>query len=719
MTNWLRQGWAGVAVLSVWCVGCGKNAAPVFDPIDDATAIVGVEFALELRASDADGDKLRFSVSAPAIPDLQTRESPATIQSFADGVAIFRWVPTSADRSETPYAFDFAVNDGKTTTTETIQLTVKDSAGSAPIFRQPLGTGSTLDLDKTDTIEIKILVEDTDSTATTLGQNDPPIEGAELSQTGPFEGTWTWTPTAEQIAARDRYTLTLTAEDEEGNKAVPKSYLIVLRKSADPSCPGTPPEITHLPPSGVQSTINDIKITATVTDDIGMKSPPLFFYSTPDPTSTPVQLSMTLVSGDDKDGTYEGIIPNPVASAAAGTKQTVYYTIVATDNDDAAGTACDKTTESPTSGTFMVEVQKPTTTTPGLGVCEGPCTNDAQCGGDQDHCIQIGTSGKFFCSRICGAGNPACPDGYNCSTSVVSSIGGASARQCLPKSGTCVSAAECVEDNLEQNDTRTNIVNTTSQNITKATDVNKTNTQTYTQLAMCVTDGLFDEDWYGIALSTTAANTMVNVRGTVKLGADFADVDFDLLDPAGTFVDGSFSSGAAEEISACIPKPTVSGMAKAFLNAYSIDDPKPGFYDLIVTTTPDDTNEPNNSDGSATDLSALSLPIMMPGQVLCPNDEDWYAIISGGILAEKIIVDVKFTQSRPLQDLDVYLYRDAPPSDMGAAGLVEVAKSIGTVSNEHAETTIPAGPLEFVYVKVVGKGTAGNTYELQIRAENP
>ncbi len=708
--------WSAFALL-VAAVGCGNNKAPIIEPLSDQTAVVGVEFSLQLRATDPDGDKLRFNVNAPGIPDLQTRESPATIQSFSDGVAIFRWVPTAADRSETPYAFDFNVSDGKATSTESIQITVKDSVGSAPIFRQPLGTGTTLDLDKTDTVEVKILVEDTDSTATTISEADPPIEGGTLDQTGPFEATWKWTPTDEQIAARDHYTLTLNAEDEEGNRAIPKNYTIVLRKKADPSCPGTAPVITHLPPSGTQTTVADIKITADITDDIGLKSPPLFYYSTPDPTSTPVQLSMTLASGTDKAGTYEGSIPNPVASAAAGTKQTVYYTIVATDNDDAASTACDHSTQAPLTGTFMVEVEKPAMTMPGLGVCEGPCTSDAQCGGDNDHCIQIGTSGKFFCSRLCGGTNPACPTGYNCSTSNVSSVDGKSARQCLPKSGTCGSAAACDEDNLEQNDTRLGIVNTTSLNITKATDVNKTNTQSYQQLAVCLNSGSFDEDWYGIPLSTTT-NTMIYVKATVKLGTDLADLDFTLYDQDGSFFDGSYSSGANEEISACLGKPTDVAKTKAFLNVFSYDDPKPGFYDLSVTTTPDDASEPNDSDGAATDWTARSLPIAQTGLVLCPGDSDWYAIMVGGLFPETFAIDLKFSQSRATQDLDVYLWMDTPPGDMTGSpgGLKQLAQGVGSVANEHVEVTIPGNtPTDFLYIQVKGKtANAGNTYELDV-----
>ena len=119
---------AGVVVgCLVMLVGCGGGGSgPSIQPLDNQVASVGVELTIQVRAVDDDGDSLRFDFVAPGIPDLKTRPSKATITSFADGVANFRWTPIAADRSDTPYSFDFIVSDGSHTSTETIEITYKD-----------------------------------------------------------------------------------------------------------------------------------------------------------------------------------------------------------------------------------------------------------------------------------------------------------------------------------------------------------------------------------------------------------------------------------------------------------------------------------------------------------------------------------------------------------------------------------------------------------------
>ena len=258
---------------------CGLRAeiiaAPVLQPIADQTAAVGVELSIELRATDADGDSLHFDFDAPGLADIQSR---AMISAFADNVAIFRWTPDAADASDTPYAFDFSVSDGHASATETVQITVGGTGGSAPVFRQPLGTGTTLDLSAAPCIDVTIEVEDTAATQVTLSEDDPQIDGSMLTQDDAFTGTWHWCPTTDLQMAQDRYLLHLRADD--GVNATTKDYLIVLRLPPAANCPGDPPVIMHTPP-GPQSTVLDIQITAEITDDLGESSPaPLLYCST-------------------------------------------------------------------------------------------------------------------------------------------------------------------------------------------------------------------------------------------------------------------------------------------------------------------------------------------------------------------------------------------------------------------------------------------------------
>ena len=122
------------------------------------------------------------------------------------------------------------------------------------------------------------------------------------------------------------------------------------------------------------------------------------------------QLTMRLTSGDARNGVYSVNVPNPVAQMPSGTKQTVYYLFVASDNDDTTGT-CNHTT---TSQVYTMAVTS--TGTANLPICSA-CTSDAQCG-TGDECVRMGATSATFCLQACGSG---CPTGYTCSATVVHS----------------------------------------------------------------------------------------------------------------------------------------------------------------------------------------------------------------------------------------------------------------------------------------------------------
>lgn len=672
-----------LAFVAALVAACGDNRAPQLQPIADQTAAVGVELAVELRATDPDGDALSFDFEAPGLPDLKTRPQRASISSFADGVAIFRWTPTAMDRSAEPYAFDFVVTDARgASSTETVQIAVSDSgAGTAPRFRRPLGTGTTLDLSKDSCVTVDILVEDQDSTQVTLAEEDPKIPGATLDQLGPFEGSWRWCPSKTQIDAQDRYMLTLSADD--GAAKTRKGFLVVIRRPPV-ACPGAAPAIAHTAPMP-QTTAQDLAITATITDDKGLKGSPLLFYSETAPGASPdlqkmIQTTMTRTTGTALNGTYTGTLPNPVASSPPGTKKTLHYLIVADDNDQSAGPngPCDHSTTSPT---FTVEVTAPQVAQ-GAGVC-APCTADAQCGGPDDHCIPVGNMGQTFCGRACGAGLPACPTGYTCSAGNVTSTGGLSARQCLPTVGYCgTPPMQCSDDAYEENDTRATAKALAAGN--------------HTNLSLCGAPmtGASDDDWYVVPTSS-----IITATATFLLGADYCDVDMQLLDEKGNVTHRAYGVNVDTE--------TISGCGR-YLRVFTFDSApiKPNLYDLSFAFMPDDALEPNDSKQQAKALSLTpGVPKSIPNLRVCPSNEDWN--LTYLLAADKLTVDLKLA-STTAGDLDLFLYDDA-----GA----EVAKSTN-VGDEHLEHT--AGASGYYYVVVKGKTAAAeNLYTLEATLTAP
>ena len=349
-------GWLTLLLWSTVAVGVSAcamgGAAPAIEGVGDQLAEVGRELRIELRTSDADGDDVALSFAA----DLG-EPAGAIIDRAPGGAGVVRWTPRASDVGV--WHVDFVASDGEQQAVLTVRVDVRAAVGdrSAPRFRAPLGAGTTLDLAQGTCLDVDIEIDDQDSTSVTLTEEEPRIDGASLDTTGGLTARWHWCPTAAQIAADDRYTLTLAARDAT-NPAALKSYLIVLRRPAPSGCAGDPPVVTHAPADAVAA--GDLTIDARIVDDRGIGPAPLL-YTTDDPPATPPDLTamspveMILVEGTMRDGVWAADVPNP---AAAGATATLSYAIVTSDDDDATG-ACDHTTTAPARGTYAMRVTRP------------------------------------------------------------------------------------------------------------------------------------------------------------------------------------------------------------------------------------------------------------------------------------------------------------------------------------------------------------------------
>jgi hypothetical protein len=354
VARWSRPA-LGLPALALGTVvaGCASgNVPPEIEPVADQLAEVGSELRVELAAHDGDGDGLALHYDAD-VPDIVGR---ATLTRTPAG-GLFRWTPRAADVGV--WRVDFVASDGMDDAVATVRLEVVPALGarSAPHFRAPLGAGTTLDLARETCVELDIAIDDQDSPSVAISEDEPRIEGAELTSTGGLSARWRWCPTAAQIAAADRYTLALTADDLT-NPRTALRYLIVLRRPPLTGCAGAAPVVVHSP-AGVTAA-GDLTIDAVVRDDRGLRGPPLLYHATRAPADpvdvtamTPVE--MILVAGDEQDGTWAADVPNP---AAAGASATLHYVIVADDDDDAAG-SCDHTTQAPGRGAFSMLVTRP------------------------------------------------------------------------------------------------------------------------------------------------------------------------------------------------------------------------------------------------------------------------------------------------------------------------------------------------------------------------
>lgn len=674
------------------CSGDDDNSPPKLDTIPSQTASVGTQLAVALRATDPDGDPVTFSFKSD-ISDLGTR---AWIDSGAGGTAVFKWIPIGADVGV--HAFDFIASDGTDKARQTVEIDVKSAAAGegSPVFIKPLGTGTTLDLTTKDEVVVPILIGDADSTQVTLEQEPPLIDGATLDQTDGLVGTWTWKPTPEQISGGELFTLSLSANDDDHPKVI-KDFLIVLQKGTKSDCPGGEPVIVHAPAD--QSTHLDIVLQAKVTDDKGLKFPPLLMYSDKDPGPTPDFSTLTQLTMDEVDGSpdqYKASIPNPVADKPAGTTAKLWYLIVANDNDDAEGD-CDHQVRSPDKGAHAMTV----TNTPagaGLQPC-ATCSSDTQCGGANDDCIIV--AGDKVCGKAC-TGDGDCPASHDCSPSGVVSVGGKTSKQCIPTAGKCGSTTPtCTDDNQEDNDTLTQVK--TKPGLAAGTY----------QLKSCPGSVFDDEDWYPIDITADAT-----VTATIAGGAA-SNLDLMLKDSTGKVIVSSAKPGSAEALSSCLTPGRyylhVWAWSKAE-NSYSLTWQKQAgtCASQCVDDSSDTGGKNDDNKSQARVASVSSAAFKSAAQQICAWDDDWYKVFM--VKDETINATLKFTQTKASEDLDLYLYDTAgvqlTKCTEADPDLCDSANGQSSTSNEKLTYKIPT--TGDYYVVVHGWEGAQNKYDICI-----
>lgn len=685
-----------VLALAALAASCGPSgSAPELQNLGDQVVGVNEELVLIVQGSDPDGDELVYNF-ATDIEDIKTRANPASISRLPTGAAEFRWTPLAADVGE--HAFDFTVTDGEHTSTHTIQIAVKSAVGanSAPRFVRPAGMGTTIDLARGPCVELEIELVDSDSSDVRIREEEPKIEGALLEGTSGLSALWRWCPTPEQQAADDRYILTLSADDGD-NAKIMHPYLIVLRKKQKQDCPGEGPVVAHTP-ADVSSSVG-LTITAQITDDMGLKREPLLYVSTVEP-SEPLDLTssgpftqhtMQLLGGNTGDGTWRATIPNPVASSAVGSQATLYYVIVAQDDDDAAGD-CDHLTQAPDTATFQMTVTNPGGAG-GAELCEA-CTTDSQCGGADDLCVRVGANSSSFCLEDC-SGQSDCPTDYECSSTPIESIDGASARQCVPVSNDCSNpgGTVCADDSFEDNDSREQSFFNPLLSVGSHDAVS----------CPLLSGAGDDEDWFEILLTEDAEVTL-NLSGTSA-----SDLDLSVFDDDGILVTASQSFTSTESISQCLPAGFYTVRVFAFSpaqNPYTLTYSKSASSCSGTATCQADTDEDDDDAASARTTSIFPDPHVSETNSICAGDQDWYRAFL--VAGETAVVDLTFEHSDG--DLDLYLFDIDGTTPLTPC--CNAANGQSVTDNERLEFTVDGTGTYFVVVD--GFNGASALYDISI-----
>jgi len=644
--------------------GCSGNSKPVLNEVGPQTATVGVEMVILIEGRDADGDMLGFSLSVDTLPDINDRVRPPRFEPFGGASAYLRWTPLVADVGE--HEFKVRASDGSDSATIVFPVTVQ-TGDAVPVFRKPLGSGTTLDLSQVDCVELDVLVDDADSPHVDIYLEEPIEDGYILSQDGAMEAIFNWCPTNKQVDAAERYTLNLAADDRDGHIAR-KKYVLVIRRKLEEDCLGQPPEITHNSP-GALETVQDLELTATITDDVGLSGLPLLYYSLQQPAnpSNPdfsqfVQVIMNRTSGDSNNGQYVGVVPNPVLTDSPGTTKKVYYFFEATDNDEDGGCR----TKAPSDGVYSLDVTHGTGSSTGQPTC-GTCGSDIQCS-EGALCIVLG-GGQSFCLPTCDGGG-GCSSGMSCSDQPIGSVDGTAGRVCIPDTGSCT--AECIDDVYEGN------------HYFDVYNLPVLDDGFYSNLKLCGDSvGGIDEDFFVFELTEHSFATV-----TLLFSHDEGDIDLSLYDEDSNHIASSYSVTDNEVVSECLD-PGVY-----VINVYTFSSTINVSYDLSLTIPGggccvNDVHEPDNGPNEAHEVADSTIFDEMQ---ICVYDEDWYAIYLDA--DDILVVDLLFDQTNPYEDLDLYLY------DRDGLTLLSTWEDGGQSGNsdERLEYTVPVSGTYYVVV---------------------
>lgn len=664
---------------------------PQLEGIDDQLAAVGTELVIDLRAEDPDGDTVQYGFFA----EIDGIDAAASIARRPDGAGVFRWTPDADDVGL--WYFDFRASDGEHTDTVTVAIDVRTTLGegTVPVFREPLGSGTTLDLEQKACVEFPVVVEDQDDTDVVLGLEPPGLAGAELTVETGLSAAFRWCPSKDQTAD-ERHPIVLSANDGEHASTL-KNFLIVLRKPPKADCPGEAPVIEHTATD--LETVLDLDLTAHIHDDVGLKQAPLLYFTLEEP-HVPVDFSaldvveMTLGEGDMVDGTWHAAIANPVASAPEGTSAPIWYLISAGDNDDVSGD-CDHVTDAPEDGLFTIQVTN--AGGGGLAICDG-CSADAQCGGADDLCVPLGVGGSAWCGTDCDEDDD-CDVDFRCDP--VESVDGVVAKQCVPVSGACeVGPAPCEDDAFEDNDTR-------PQALAKPA----VDPDAYTDLVACGDD----DDWYRVVVEEDAT------LGAVVDGGAASNLNVGIYDAVGVALDLAEGASSSEVVEACVGPGTYYVRVYAFGGADNT-------YDLLIDAAPsaceaacvEDDLEPDDTLEEATYAEVFPDGYTIADRTLCSGDDDWYEIhlLDG----EFIEVDLTFVDDGPSEDLDLHFHDadgvDLTPCTEEMPATCTAAQGQSADSNEHYEFTLDdpacANQTCTYYVRVRGWSGSENDYDLAI-----
>lgn len=206
---------------------CGSESGSLkLSAVVPKSVTVAHEVVIPLLADSSGPEQLTWQWQSPDRPELVTRLSRPTLSVYSGGRALWRFTPLASDVG--PLPIEFSAQSGEQTGSLSLALVI-EPGGDPPLFREPVGEGTTLDLRAMACAAVSVVVESSSSPQVELSLIDPP-PNAEIVQTDELGGKLVFCPSLSQAAAETIYPLLIQAVS--GPHVVHKSYVIVLRRPA-------------------------------------------------------------------------------------------------------------------------------------------------------------------------------------------------------------------------------------------------------------------------------------------------------------------------------------------------------------------------------------------------------------------------------------------------------------------------------------------------------
>lgn len=218
---------AWFVAFGIVAAACGPEIGSLkLSAVSPKSVTVAHEVVIPLLADTSGPESLQWQWQSSDRPELATRLSRPTLSAYSGGRALWRFTPLASDVG--PLSVEFSAQSGELSGSLGLRFVI-EPGGDPPLFREPVGEGTTLDLRAMACVAVSVVVESSSAPQVELSLVSPP-PNAEIVQTDELGGKLVFCPSMSQAAAETIYPLLLQAVS--GPHVVHKSYVIVLRRSA-------------------------------------------------------------------------------------------------------------------------------------------------------------------------------------------------------------------------------------------------------------------------------------------------------------------------------------------------------------------------------------------------------------------------------------------------------------------------------------------------------